>query len=182
MSKFSKLIWIVLLKMRIASAVDVARKMGVTVGDGCKFLDNPFRIFGSEPYLIKIGNNVELTNGVKIVTHDGGLWVLRNLYDDFKKSDFLAPVIIGNNVFIGNNSIILPGVKIGDNVVVGAGSVVTKNIKEGTVVCGVPAKQIKDIEDYKNDKKEKVIESKGLTFLQKKNLLKSIHPEWFGVK
>lgn len=54
-----------------------------------------------------------------------------------------SPVIIGNNVWLGERAIILKGVKIGDNSVVAAGSVVTKDVPENTVVGGNPAKIIK---------------------------------------
>ncbi|SFM57507.1 Acetyltransferase (isoleucine patch superfamily) [Paenibacillus sp. 1_12] len=56
-----------------------------------------------------------------------------------------SPVIIGENVWIGSNATILPGVTIGDNSVVAAGAVVTKNVPENTVVAGVPAKELKKI-------------------------------------
>lgn len=55
-----------------------------------------------------------------------------------------APVIIGNNVWIGGGAIIMPGVTIGDNVVIGAGSVVTKDIPSDKIACGVPCKIIWD--------------------------------------
>lgn len=55
-----------------------------------------------------------------------------------------APVIIGNNVWIGGGAIIMPGVTIGDNVVIGAGSVVTKDIPSDKIACGVPCKIIRD--------------------------------------
>lgn len=55
-----------------------------------------------------------------------------------------APVIIGNNVWIGGGAIILPGVIIGDNVVIGAGSIVTKNIPDNVIAYGNPCKPIKD--------------------------------------
>lgn len=57
------------------------------------------------------------------------------------------PVTIGNDVWLGGNVTILPGVKIGNNVVVAAGAVVTKDIPDNCVVGGVPAKKIKDIEN-----------------------------------
>ena len=57
--------------------VKLLRKMGVKIGDGCQIY--PSVNFGSEPYLIELGNKVRLTAGVKITTHDGGLWVLRNM-------------------------------------------------------------------------------------------------------
>lgn len=55
-----------------------------------------------------------------------------------------APVIIGNNAWIGGGAIIMPGVTIGDNVVIGAGSVVTKDIPSDKIACGVPCKIIRD--------------------------------------
>lgn len=55
-------------------------------------------------------------------------------------------VVIGNNVWIGDKATILAGVTIGDNVIVGANSVVTKNIPPNTIVAGVPAKIIKQLE------------------------------------
>jgi acetyltransferase-like isoleucine patch superfamily enzyme len=56
---------------------------------------------------------------------------------------FYKDIEIGDNVWIGTNAIILPGIKIGDNSVIGAGSVVTKNVLSNTVVAGVPAKIIR---------------------------------------
>lgn len=57
------------------------------------------------------------------------------------------PVNIGNDVWIGGNVVILPGVNIGNNVVVGAGAVVTHDVPDNCVVAGVPAKKIKDLEN-----------------------------------
>lgn len=65
-----------------------------------------------------------------------------------KNSTILAkPIVIGENVWIGGNSVILPGVTIGDNSVIGAGSVVTKDIPPNCVAVGNPAKVIKHIEN-----------------------------------
>lgn len=60
--------------------------------------------------------------------------------------EYAKPIEIGNNVWIGGNVIVLPGVKIGDNTVVGAGSVVTKDIPSNVVAVGNPCKVIKNIE------------------------------------
>ncbi len=56
-----------------------------------------------------------------------------------------APIVIGNDVFVGANSIILKGVTIGDKAIIGAGSVVTKNIPNGEIWAGNPAKFIRKI-------------------------------------
>ena len=64
---------------------------------------------------------------------------------------FSIPIRIGNNVWIGSNSVILPGVSIGDNSVIGAGSIVTRNIPPNVVAVGNPCKVLRPIDE--NDKK-----------------------------
>lgn len=80
-----------------------------------------------------MGDHVEVTSGCKFITHDGGAWVLREL--GYQKMDVFGPIKIGNNVFIGMNTVILPNVTIGDNVVIGTGAVVTKDIPDNSVVA-----------------------------------------------
>ena len=89
---------------------------------------------------IIIGDNCLITHGVKILSHDGAMRLI-NLSDNGN-----GIVKIGNNVFIGVNSIILRNVTIGDNVVIAAGSVVTKDIPSNTLVAGNPAKLIKKLD------------------------------------
>lgn len=108
--------------------------------------------WGTEPWLITLGTNVHITDGVKFITHDGGVLLYRTQIPDL---EITKPIVIGNNVYIGNNVIILPGVNIGNNVIIGAGSIVTKDISDNTVVAGVPAKKIKTTDEYlKKIKKE----------------------------
>jgi acetyltransferase-like isoleucine patch superfamily enzyme len=102
--------------------------------------------FGSEPYLVFIGNHCEITAGVHFITHDGGTWIFRE-NKKFLGSKF-GPIIIRDNCFIGLNSILLPNITIGPNSVVGAGSVVTKDIPENCVYAGNPAKFICKTDDY----------------------------------
>lgn len=72
--------------------------------------------FGSEPYLIEIGDYVQVTTDVSFSTHGGG-WVFRRKHPKF---DFFGKITIGNNVYIGNRAMIMPGVTIGNNVIIGA--------------------------------------------------------------
>jgi len=102
--------------------------------------------FGTEPWIIKLGSNVHITNGVSFLTHDGGTLLFRDKYPDV---EITAPIEIGNNVYIGFRSILLPGIKVGSNVVIGAGSIVTKDLPDGFVYAGNPAKRIKSIDEYK---------------------------------
>ena len=88
----------------------------------------------------------------KFLTHDGGTLLYRKIVPDL---EITKPITIGNDVYIGNNVILLPGVSIGNNVVIGAGAVVTKNIPSNSVAVGVPAKVIKSADEYlENLKKE----------------------------
>ena len=108
----------------------------------------PFASFSSEPYLITLGEKITISSNVRFITHDGAYWVLRNLGDGFS-CDSRGRIEIGNNVFIGIDSIILPNVVVGDNVIIGAGSIVTKNIESNSVVAGVPARHVCTIEEYR---------------------------------
>ena len=137
--------------------VSLLRKLGGQVGTDCRFIGNID--FGSEPYLIKIGDHVSITSSY-FVNHDGGVWVLR---DEFPSIDVVKPICIGNNVFIGSQCIIMPGVNVGDNVVIGAGSVVTKSLESNGVYAGVPARFIKSLSDYKNSSLASNLNTKDLS-------------------
>ena len=124
--------------------ISFARRLGVKVGTDCRIYTAQF---GSEPWLIEIGNKVTVTSGVTILTHDGSTW----LFNDDKGRRFLyKKTIIKNNVFIGVGSIIMPGVIIENNVVVAAGSIVTKSVPSGVIIGGNPAKIIGDYDIYKS--------------------------------
>ena len=103
----------------------------------------------SEPYLISIGDNVRVTAGVRFITHDiSPAMFCRAGYKHHKSClYYMDKIIVGNNVMIGADSIIMPGVTIGDNVVIAAGAVVTKSVPSGEVWGGVPAKKIGDFFD-----------------------------------
>lgn len=155
--------------------VAYAKEIGVEIGENCRLLGLTPSTFGSEPFLIKIGNHVTITAGVRFVTHDGGVWVFRR---EEPNIDVFGSIKIGNNVFIGLNSIIMPNVEIGDNVVIGAGSVVTKDVKSNTVVAGTPAKYIKTIEAYEESIKEKALYIRNEdTKIKKRKLQKKFFPE-----
>lgn len=125
----------------------ILRDRGLTIGEGCEIL-NGYEL-GTEPYLVSIGNNVRITGGAKIVTHDGGCWVLRKKYPELENCDLFGRVVIGDNCHIGMNAMIMPGVTIGRDCIVGACAVVTHDIPDGTVVAGVPARPICTVEEYR---------------------------------
>ncbi|MCB0277648.1 MAG: acyltransferase, partial [Calditrichaeota bacterium] len=93
---------------------------------------------------IIFGSNIEIGPGVKILSsnHDP---------NDFSKSTMNSPIVIGNHVWIGANSVILPGAQIGSNVIIGAGSVVTQNIPSNCVAVGNPCEPKKEKPPYATD-------------------------------
>lgn len=113
-------------------------------GDGCYF--QPYN-FGTEPQLIEFGNNVAIASGVRFVNHDIVSFVFNNLYKKNYPTK-VNTISIGSNVFIGCNTIVLPGVHIGNNVIIGGGSVITHDIPDGVVAAGVPCKEIGSFEEY----------------------------------
>lgn len=88
--------------------------------------------FGSEPYLIKLGDDVRISFDVTFVNHDGGTWAFRDR-KEYKDVIKYGRIEVGNRTFIGCKSIIMPGVHIGERCVIGAGSVVTKDVPDGMV-------------------------------------------------
>lgn len=137
----------------------VAKISGVQFGVNCNF---GTKQFGSEPYMIKIGDNFYSSTNVQFITHDGSVNVVRNMYEQYKNIDLLAPIIIGNNVFIGYGVIVLPGTMIGDNVIVGAGSVIKGELKSNSIYAGVPAKYICSIDEYVKKNENKFLYTKAL--------------------
>ncbi|HEU4776177.1 MAG TPA: acyltransferase [Telluria sp.] len=129
----------------VRDPVRYARKAGVRVGEGVRFYGMTPGMFGSEPWLISIGNNVHIVSGCNFINHDGGVLILRHRFPDL---EITKPIRIGNNVYIGINCTILPGVTIGDNVIIGAGAVVTRDIPSGSVAAGIPARVIKTLDQY----------------------------------
>ena len=149
-----------------------AKKAGVAIGSN-NFISSHF--WDTEPYLITIGDNCAITSGVKIFTH-GGSRVLRHEIPDF---DVFGKVVIGDYVYIGTNSMIMPGVTIGDHVLVAAGSVVTKSIPSGIVVAGNPAKYVCSIEEYKSKNIKYNLNTKHLNLDEKKKILQKTDDSLF---
>lgn len=174
--RLKKIYWVVLKRDR----VHYARLMGVRIGKGAQILTDPEECFGSEPWLIKIGDHVDITTGVEFLNHEGGMWCVREYFKEYKDMDCFAPIIVGDNVMIGRHSLIMPGVTIGNNVIIGGYSVVTKDIPDNAIVVGSPAKQISDIDTFISGLSEKnLVETKKMSNEQKRNYLLKKYPEWF---
>lgn len=121
---------------------------------GKNFFFQP-RVIPDEPKLISFGDNVVVASGVTFVTHDVIDKVLNNMGYDVTFNYNCAPIEVGNNVFIGCNTTILPNVKIGNNVIIAAGSIVNKDVPDGFIIGGNPAKIISSFDEYVTSRKEK---------------------------
>ena len=115
-------------------------KEGLVVGKNFK-MEKGCMIDASFPWLIEIGDNVTLAPYSYILSHDGST-------KPFLNYSKIGKVKIGNNVFIGAKSIIMPNISIGSNVIIAAGSIVTKNISDNSIVAGNPAKIIGNTENF----------------------------------
>ena len=125
------------------------------------------KIETAEPYLVSLGNHVTIANDVMFATHDASA----NFYLE-GVSDIYGRINIGNYVFIGMGTIIIPSVTIADHCIIAAGSVITKSFYEqGKVIGGNPAKVIGSVEELKEKNKECKLMTWGMTFEEKKKYL-----------
>lgn len=113
-------------------------------GEHCYFAN---RDFGTEPYLVSVGKNVYIAAHVKFVTHDISVKMLMNRSPNLQLEN-IKPINIGDNVFVGLGSIIMPGANISSDIIIGAGSVVVGSLEPGYVYAGSPARKIRKLEDH----------------------------------
>lgn len=127
--------------------VEHLRSVGMVIGDNSVFYAPTKSIIDeTRPWMIEIGDNVSITEGVTILTHGYDWSVFKGKYGDVLGS--AGRVKIGDNVFIGMNTTILKGVTIGDNVVVGANSLINKDVPSNSVVVGNPQRVVCTIDEY----------------------------------
>lgn len=146
--------------------VDKLRESGISIGKETHIFSN---IVTSEPYLIEIGENCTISTDVTFITHDAsvGVFLGRNV-----KSDLCGRIKIGNNCFIGNNSILLYGVSLPNKTLVAAGSVVTKSIaEEGCIIGGNPAKVIGKVDDFLDKYKTFFLSLHGKSYEERKEII-----------
>ena len=150
------------------SPTNYARNIGAKVGENNFMPDK--KMWSTEPYLVTIGNNCQITDGVRLLTHGGGN-ILRDQYPDF---DAFGKIVIGDYVYIGTNSLIMPGVTIGDHALIAAGSVVTKSVPARTVVGGNPARVICTIDEYIARNLKYNTHTKGCSKVHKREILQNL--------
>lgn len=133
--------YITIIKRKIFGggySISELRDKGAVIGENCHIYGS---LDGGHMYLVTIGNNVTVAGGASLLTHDGSTKKILG-YSKVGRID------IGDDVFIGAMSIILPNVKIGNRVVIGAGSIVTKDIPDNSIAAGNPAKVIGTYDDF----------------------------------
>ena len=113
---------------------------GAEIGDNCNL--QPYVLINSD---VKIGNNVFIAGGVQFTDIK---------YPDIEKPVKKEPVIVGDNVIIGNGAILIAGIKVGDGAVIGAGTVVTRDVPPNSVWAGTPARHFYSRAKY-DEKKRK---------------------------
>lgn len=123
------------------------RSLGMFIGDHTVIYAPAKSVVDeTRPWMIEIGNNVSITEGVTILTHGCDWSVFKGMYGDVLGS--AGRVKIGDNVFIGMHATILKGVTVGDNVVIGANSLINKDVPDNCVVVGNPQRVVCDIDSY----------------------------------
>ena len=100
----------------------------------------------SDRYLVNIGSNVWITDGCRLLCHDASV-IMINIVNK-SQLDQVGPIEIGDNCFLGNNVIVLPGTKIGPNTIIGSGAVVTRDLEGNAVYAGNPARLISSMDEY----------------------------------
>lgn len=140
------------IKRRIIrqSGVSILRENGAIIGNNVYISGQAEKICDGDAFLLQIGDNVTIS-AARLLTHDASTVIPLGYAR-------IGRIIIGNNVFIGADAIILPGIRIGSNVIVGAGSVVTHDIDDNTVVAGNPAHKICDYDAFV-EKNRRLMES-----------------------
>lgn len=127
------------------ATLEIAKSKGMKVGENLYIEGIPN--FGSEPFLVEIGDNVTLAEGASFINHAGDARVTKRL-ESYSDGRNFGRIKIGNNTFIGKGTIILPGVSIGSNCIVGSLSLVSSSIPDNSVYGGTPAKYICTIDEY----------------------------------
>jgi len=163
-----------LLKCSDARRVRYLRKLGMKIGERCRIRTLKF---STEPYLIELGDHVAVAAGTEFITHDGATWVFE---DDVDGGGVFGKIVIGNNVFIGINCIILSNTSIGDNCIIGAGSVVRGQYPENSVIAGNPAQIVSKtgIQRMLSKQNPGLLKTRNLSYREKDKIVK----EHFGIK
>lgn len=131
------------LEARSAERIARLRARGARIGEGCVVLTEEF---STEPWLVELGDHVAVAGDVRFLTHDGTAWLFRR---EHPKLHILGRIRVGDDSFVGQGAILLPGVTVGARCVVGAGAVVREDVPDGSVVLGNPARVVLRTDELK---------------------------------
>ena len=137
---------------------------GVKLGQNCLICSY---LLTKESHLLEIGDNVTISTNVKFVTHDNSA---KLIFGD--RGDLFGKIKIGDNCFVGENSVLLYGVELGNNIIVAAGSVVTRSFyEENIIIGGNPAKKISTWDKYREKYEDKAVRRKDMENRQDEDFL-----------
>lgn len=156
--------------------INFLRQQGVTIGKNVK-LYRPFNttIDFQSPHLLSIGNDVQITGPVTILTHDYSWCVLKKKYGYIYGNQ--RKTVIGNNVFIGWGATILGGSKVGNNVIIGANSVVSGNVESDSVYAGNPAHKIMSLDEFRKKREKHQLDEAKNYVLEYKDKYGTVPPQ-----
>lgn len=165
-----KYYWYVKLKKmtEMDYKIMLMRRNGVKIGKDCKIYSfiNPV-----ETSLVHIGDRTTISSNVHFCTHDNAICkAIPGM------TDLMGKITVGNDCFIGMNSILLYGVTLGDHCIVGAGAVVTKSFSAGSVIAGNPARFICGIEDYADKYRKQAYDYEKIPLAEQPAFFEA-HPE-----
>jgi acetyltransferase-like isoleucine patch superfamily enzyme len=163
-------IWVISFFIRVLSFNINIRKVllkrlailrGMKIGKRTRFVGS--HDFGTEPFLITVGDDCLIANDASFLTHDGAIQIplVRDgsSFDAvYSKQSRFGKIIIGNNCFIGYRAILLPGTYIGDNTIVAAGSVVRGEFPSDVVIGGNPGKILQGLTEYESKNRGYIID------------------------
>lgn len=157
-------IWLKRIRRRLLygdrySALTYARRlnrMGARIDESIAMaVPESVRLDETTPYLLEIGKNVYMAEGIRIMTHDAS-WLVMKGEDGVIRGN-IGPVKIGNNVFLGIDSVVLCNTTICDNVIIGAGAIVSTSIHKPGVYAGNPARLVIPLEEMKGIRESRQI-------------------------
>lgn len=132
-------------RLSMMAYIAICKSQGMKIGKDVKIFGRVY--FGSEPYLVEIGDLTQIANGTSFVNHGGTTKTLRRL-EGLEDARIFGHIKIGKNCTIGSNCIIQQNVSIGDNCILGASSVLTHSMPDNSVFAGNLAKFVCSTQQY----------------------------------
>lgn len=161
MKKIKKIIWVV--ERGVIKQIDLfsprkymklynkyLKKIGIHLNGIPRYIAPSVKFDGKGYDKTYIGDNTVISRDVLILNHDYSITCgIRSVGEKIEhESYWLKTIIIGNNTFIGANSVLLPGTNIGNNCIIGAGSVIKGKVKDNSIMVGNPARYIGDTQEW----------------------------------